>query len=182
MKVTVGLNTGWASEVSAIEVFVNPAVAETGETVAASKKPNATFRLGNDGFFPTGNQLELLFTCDEKCSPGAISASTKVGIHVVKTTSGTSVDTFKSDNPTNTTELNAMANVGFKLDQTTSTAAVAAPAPAAEPTPTPVPELPKAGDATASNNLLIVTGLVGTLLIIMSSLFIFRRRAEARIK
>ena len=73
-----------------------------------------------------------------------------------------------------------MANVGFKLDQTTSTAAVAAPA--AEPTPTPVPELPKAGDATASNNLLIVTGLVGTLLIIMSSLFIFRRRAEARIK
>ena len=28
MKVTVGLNTGWANEVSAIEVFVNPAVAE----------------------------------------------------------------------------------------------------------------------------------------------------------
>ena len=179
MKVTVGLNTGWANEVSAIEVFVNPAVAETGETTAASKKPNATFRMGNDGFFPTGNQLDLLFTCDEKCSPGAISASTKVGIHVVKTTSGTSVDTFKSDNPTNTTELNAMANVGFKLDQTTSTAA-AATAPA--PTATPVPELPKAGDASPSNNLLIVTGLVGTLLIIMSSLFIFRRRAEARIK
>jgi len=181
MKVTVGLNTGWANEVSAIEVFVNPAVAETGETTAASKKPNATFRMGNDGFFPTGNQLDLLFTCDEKCSPGAISASTKVGIHVVKTTSGTSVDTFKSDNPTNTTELNAMANVGFKLDQTT-VAAVAAPAPTPEPTATPVPELPKAGDASPSNNLLIVTGLVGTLLIIMSSLFIFRRRAEARIK
>ena len=178
MKVTVGLNTGWASEVSAIEVFVNPAVAETGETTAASKKPNATFRMGNNGFFPTGNQLDLLFTCDEKCSPGAISASTKVGIHVVKTTSGTSVDTFKSNNPTNTTELNAMANVGFKLDQTTK--AVAAPAPT--PTPTPVPELPKAGDAAPSNNLLIVTGLVGSLLIIMSSLFIFRRRAEARIK
>tara|TARA_Y100000994_G_scaffold200831_1_gene171344 strand:- start:619 stop:2445 length:1827 start_codon:yes stop_codon:yes gene_type:complete len=181
MKVTVGLNTGWANEVSAIEVFVNPAVAETGETTAASKKPNATFRMGNDGFFPTGNQLDLLFTCDEKCSPGAISGSTKVGIHVVKTTSGTSVDTFKSDNPTNTTELNAMANVGFKLDQTT-VAAVAAPAPTPEPTATPVPELPKAGDASPSNNLLIVTGLVGTLLIIMSSLFIFRRRAEARIK
>ena len=180
MKVTVGLNTGWANEVSAIEVFVNPAVAETGETTAASKKPNATFRLGNDGFFPTGNQLDLLFTCDEKCSPGAISASTKVGIHVVKTTSGTSVDTFKSNNPTNTTELNAMANVGFKLDQTTKAAVVAAPTPT--PEPTPVPELPKAGDAAPSNNLLIVTGLVGTLLIIMSSLFIFRRRAEARIK
>ena len=180
MKVTVGLNTGWANEVSAIEVFVNPAVAETGETTAASKKPNATFRMGNDGFFPTGNQLDLLFTCDEKCSPGAISASTKVGIHVVKTTSGTSVDTFKSNNPTNTTELNAMANVGFKLDQTTKAAVVAAPTPT--PEPTPVPELPKAGDAAPSNNLLIVTGLVGTLLIIMSSLFIFRRRAEARIK
>ena len=180
MKVTVGLNTGWANEVSAIEVIVNPAVAETGETAAASKKPNATFRMGNDGFFPTGNQLDLLFTCDEKCSPGAISASTKVGIHVVKTTSGTSVDTFKSNNPTNTTELNAMANVGFKLDQTTKAAVVAAPAPT--PEPTPVPELPKAGDAAPSNNLLIVTGLVGTLLIIMSSLFIFRRRAEARIK
>ena len=180
MKVTVGLNTGWANEVSAIEVFVNPAVAETGETTAASKKPNATFRMGNDGFFPTGNQLDLLFTCDEKCSPGAISGSTKVGIHVVKTTSGTSVDTFKSNNPTNTTELNAMANVGFKLDQTTKAAVVAAPTPT--PEPTPVPELPKAGDAAPSNNLLIVTGLVGTLLIIMSSLFIFRRRAEARIK
>jgi len=181
MKVTVGLNTDWANEVSAIEVFVNPASAETGETVAASKKPNATFRLGNDGFFPTGNQLDLLFTCDEKCSPGAISASTKVGIHVVKTTSGTSVDTFKSDNPTNTTELNAMANVGFKLDQTT-VAAVAAPTPTPEPIATPAPELPKAGDVAPSNNLLIVTGLIGSLLIIMSSLFIFRRRAEARIK
>ena len=58
------------------------------------------------------------------------------------------------------------------------------PEPTQEPTPepTPVPELPKAGDAAPSNNLLIVTGLVGTLLIIMSSLFIFRRRAEARIK
>ena len=179
MKVTVGLNTGWANEVSAIEVFVNPAVAETGETTAASKKPNATFRMGNDGFFPTGNQLDLLFTCDEKCSPGAISASTKVGIHVVKTTSGTSVDTFKSNNPTNTTELNAMANVGFKLDQTTKAAVVAAPTPTPEPA---LPELPKAGDAAPSNNLLIETGLVGTLLIIMSSLFIFRRRAEARIK
>ena len=183
MKVTVGLNTDWASEVSAIEVFVNPASAETGETVAASKKPNATFRLGNDGFFPTGNQLELLFTCDEKCSPSAISGSTKVGIHVVKTTSGTSVDTFKSDNPTNTTELNAMANVGFKLDQTTKVAvAVATPTPVPEPTATPVPELPKAGGATPSNNFLVTTGIVGTLLIIMSSLFIFRRRAEARIK
>ena len=124
----------------------------------------------------------MLFTCDEKCSPGALDpATTKVGIHVVKTTSGTSVDTFKSDNPTNTTELNAMANVGFKLDQTT-TAAVVAAAPTPTPEPTPVPELPKAGDAAPSNNLLIVTGLVGTLLIIMSSLFIFRRRAEARIK
>ena len=181
VKVTVGLNSGWANEVSAIEVFVNPAVAETGETAAASKKPNATFRMGNNGFFPTGNQLDLLFTCDEKCSPGAISASTKVGIHVVKTTSGTSVDTFKSNNPTNTTELNAMANVGFKLDQTTSSATVTA-APAAIPTATPVPELPKAGGTTPSNNLLIVTGLAGTLLIIMSSFFIFRRRAEARIK
>ena len=182
VKVTVGLNSGWANEVSAIEVFVNPAVAETGETAAASKKPNATFRMGNNGFFPTGNQLDLLFTCDEKCSPGAISASTKVGIHVVKTTSGTSVDTFKSNNPTNTTELNAMANVGFKLDQTTSSATTATAAPAAIPTATPVPELPKAGGTTPSNNLLIVTGLAGTLLIIMSSFFIFRRRAEARIK
>jgi len=185
MKVTVGLNTDWASEVSAIEVFVNPASAETGETVAASKKPNATFRLGNDGFFPTGNQLELLFTCDVKCSTASIDpAATKVGIHVVKTTSGTSVDTFKSDNPTNITELNAMANVGFKLDQTTKVAVVVAatPTPEPEPTATPVPELPKAGGSTPSNNFLVTTGIVGTLLIIISSLFIFRRRAEARIK
>ena len=72
-----------------------------------------------------------------------------------------------------------MANVGFKLDQTTKAAVVAAPTPTPEPA---LPELPKAGDAAPSNNLLIVTGLVGTLLIIMSSLFIFRRRAEARIK
>ena len=101
----------------------------------------------------------------------------------MKTTAGTSVDTFKSNNPTNTTELAAMANVGFKLDQTTKAVVVAAtPTPVPEPTATPVPELPKAGGATPSNNFLVTTGIVGTLLIIMSSLFIFRRRAEARIK
>jgi len=185
VKVTVGLNTNWANEVSAIEVFVIPAVPETGETTADSKRPNATFRMSNGGFFPTGNQLDLLFTCDEKCSPGALTGSTKIGIHVVKTTNGTHVDTFRSDNPTNISELNAMPNVGFKLDQTAKVAAAVVVAPTPTPTPVPEvvePELPKAGGATPSNNLLITSGIAGTLLIIISSLYMYRRRAEVRIK